>query len=105
MYRYDEFDAQIVKERVDQFRSQVERRLSGDILEDEFPQRPKKYYVNNVAVSVAVERVQYYGADGRLITEALKDYSKKNIHQEFSSLDAFLQKWNTTEKKEELMRS
>ena len=36
MYRYDEFDAQIVKERVDQFRGQVERRLSGEILEDEF---------------------------------------------------------------------
>ena len=36
MYRYDQFDAQIVKERVDQFRGQVERRLSGDILEDEF---------------------------------------------------------------------
>ncbi|MEO0550226.1 MAG: nitrite/sulfite reductase [Pseudomonadota bacterium] len=36
MYRYDQFDAQIVKDRVDQFRSQVERRLSGDILEDEF---------------------------------------------------------------------
>ncbi len=36
MYRYDQFDAQIVKERVDQFRGQVARRLSGDILEDEF---------------------------------------------------------------------
>lgn len=36
MYRYDQFDAQIVKDRVDQFRSQVDRRLSGDILEDEF---------------------------------------------------------------------
>ncbi|MDG1827164.1 MAG: nitrite/sulfite reductase [Henriciella sp.] len=36
MYRYDQFDAQIVNDRVDQFRSQVDRRLSGDILEDEF---------------------------------------------------------------------
>jgi sulfite reductase (NADPH) hemoprotein beta-component len=36
MYRYDQFDAQIVRDRVDQFRSQVDRRLSGDILEDEF---------------------------------------------------------------------
>lgn len=36
MYRYDQFDAQIVKDRVDQFRGQVARRLSGDILEDEF---------------------------------------------------------------------
>ena len=29
MYRYDEFDATLVKERVDQFRNQVERRLTG----------------------------------------------------------------------------
>ncbi len=36
MYRYDEFDAAIVAERVAQFRGQVERRLSGDLKEDEF---------------------------------------------------------------------
>ncbi len=36
MYRYDEFDATIVKERVDQFRGQVARRLAGELTEDEF---------------------------------------------------------------------
>jgi len=36
MYRYDEFDRQIVKERVAQFRGQVERRLAGRLTEDEF---------------------------------------------------------------------
>ncbi len=36
MYRYDEFDHQFVRERVAQFRSQVERRLSGALNEDEF---------------------------------------------------------------------
>ena len=36
MYRYDEFDAQIVRERVEQFRGQVARRLAGDLSEDEF---------------------------------------------------------------------
>ncbi|MBS0275533.1 MAG: nitrite/sulfite reductase [Proteobacteria bacterium] len=36
MYRYDEFDAQFVKERVSQFRYQVERRLAGELTEDEF---------------------------------------------------------------------
>ncbi len=36
MYRYDEFDAAIVRERVEQFRGQVERRLSGELAEDEF---------------------------------------------------------------------
>ena len=64
----------------------------------------KKYYVNQIEVSVVNERVQYYGKDGKLITESLKDYSKKNIKEEFSSLDDFIQKWNTTEKKEELIQ-
>jgi sulfite reductase (NADPH) hemoprotein beta-component len=36
MYRYDEFDAQFVAERVAQFRGQVERRLAGELTEDEF---------------------------------------------------------------------
>ena len=36
MYRYDEFDAQFVRERVEQFRYQVERRLAGELTEEEF---------------------------------------------------------------------
>jgi sulfite reductase (NADPH) hemoprotein beta-component len=36
MYRYDQYDHQIVKERVAQFRNQVARRLSGELTEDEF---------------------------------------------------------------------
>jgi sulfite reductase (NADPH) hemoprotein beta-component len=36
MYRYDEFDARFVAERTEQFRFQVERRLRGELTEDEF---------------------------------------------------------------------
>ncbi len=36
MYRYDEFDATFVSERVDQFRGQVERRVKGDLTEEQF---------------------------------------------------------------------
>jgi sulfite reductase (NADPH) hemoprotein beta-component len=36
MYRYDEFDAQFVTDRVNQFAGQVERRLSGELTEDQF---------------------------------------------------------------------
>lgn len=64
----------------------------------------KKYYVNEVQVTVINERVQYYGKDGKLITESLKDYSKKNLEKEFSSLDDFIQKWTESEKKEELIK-
>jgi sulfite reductase (NADPH) hemoprotein beta-component len=36
MYRYDEFDTEFVQERVAQFRGQVDRRLSGELTEDQF---------------------------------------------------------------------
>ncbi|MCX5478767.1 nitrite/sulfite reductase [Kaistia geumhonensis] len=36
MYRYDEFDQDFVTDRVAQFRDQVNRRLSGDLTEDQF---------------------------------------------------------------------
>ncbi|WP_086996388.1 nitrite/sulfite reductase [Rhizobium sullae] len=36
MYRYDEFDHAFVAERVEQFRDQVQRRLSGELAEDAF---------------------------------------------------------------------
>jgi sulfite reductase (NADPH) hemoprotein beta-component len=36
MYVYDEFDRTLVAERVSEFRGQVERRLSGELTEDEF---------------------------------------------------------------------
>ena len=36
MYRYDEFDETLVRERVEQFRGQVARRIDGSLSEDEF---------------------------------------------------------------------
>jgi len=36
MYRYDEFDQQLLVERVAEFRDQVRRRLSGELTEEEF---------------------------------------------------------------------
>ena len=36
MYRYDEFDQDFVTDRVAQFRDQVNRRLSGELTEDQF---------------------------------------------------------------------
>ncbi|MDX2235927.1 MAG: nitrite/sulfite reductase [Hyphomonadaceae bacterium] len=36
MYRYDEFDAAIVADRIAEFRDQVARRLSGELTEDQF---------------------------------------------------------------------
>lgn len=69
----------------------------------EIDEQPRKYYVKNADVCVLNERVQYYDQDGKLITESLKDYSRKNILKEYDNLDAFLIKWNSELKKEAII--
>jgi len=62
-------------------------------------ERRGKIRVDGIDVTIINERVQYLDADGRLITESLKDYTKKNINKSFTSLDDFLIKWNNADKK------
>jgi len=69
------------------------------------PKNPNlKYYVDDVPVRVINERVQYYDTNGKLITESIRDYSKRNIRQRFASLDEFLTVWTTAEKKQAIVR-
>ena len=65
---------------------------------------PAKYYVNDVSVKVIHERVYYYDRDGKLITESLRAYTKKNIKNEFKTLDEFLTRWNEAERKEAIIK-
>jgi type I restriction enzyme R subunit len=58
----------------------------------------KKYRVRGVTVEIINERVQYYDKDGKLITESIKDYSKRNILSQYATLDEFLHAWTTVEK-------
>ena len=72
--------------------------------DEEFDKDKKhKYRIKDVEVSIISERVQYYDKDGKLITESLKDYSKKNILEEFADLDTFLNRWNSGEKREAII--
>lgn len=73
----------------------------GDTIESE---GRAKYYVGDVEVRVTSERVQYYGPEGKLITESLKDYSRKAVLKDFASLDDFLRRWNTTEAKAAIIK-
>lgn len=61
---------------------------------------PRKYYVDDVEVTVATERVQYLDEHGKLITESLKDYTRKTVRQAYTSLNAFLNAWNDAERKQ-----
>ena len=62
-----------------------------------------KYTVDDVEVTVVTERVQYLDADGRLITESLRDYTRKNILNAYASLDDFLNAWNEAERKQVIL--
>ena len=63
-----------------------------------------KYYVNDVEVSVAAKRVQYLDTEGKLITESLKDYTRKNVLKEYASLDDFLKYWSAGEQKQIILQ-
>lgn len=62
-----------------------------------------KYVVGDVDVSVIAERVQYLGPDGKLITESLKDYTRKRVLEQFASLDEFLRRWTEAERKQTII--
>ncbi len=62
-----------------------------------------KIYVAGVDVSILNERVQHLDANGKLIIESLKDYTKKGLLREFRSLDDFLARWNQSDKKKTII--
>ena len=60
--------------------------------------------VANEGAAIVRERVQYNGPGGRLITESIKDFTRKTVLQEFASLNVFLKKWSEAEQKQEILR-
>ena len=71
----------------------------------ETPPPPRqKIYVNGVDVSVLVSRELYFDQHGRPITVSLKDHTKEIIKGQFASLDDFLNRWNTTDRKEAIIK-
>jgi type I restriction enzyme R subunit len=72
----------------------------GPGLKVEEPEGIYKPRVSGVPVKIIAERVQYLSEDGQLITESYRNYSRKKIRSEFSSLDDFLRAWNDAKKKQ-----
>lgn len=63
----------------------------------------QRYRIHDVGVHILRERVQYYDQGGKLITESLTDYTRRNIQKEYATLETFLQRWNAEEKKEAIV--
>lgn len=66
-------------------------------------ERRKKYYIHNVEVSVLKQRVQYIDKDGKLITESLTDYTRRNVLDHYMTLENFLAVWNSAKRKQGIL--
>lgn len=64
--------------------------------------RPK-VYIDGVGADIVAERVEYLDENGKLVTESLRDYTRKAMRRRFSSLDDFLRRWKQTERKNALI--
>ncbi|SJM37943.1 Type-1 restriction enzyme R protein [Psychrobacter pasteurii] len=60
----------------------------------------KKYHVQGIPVQIIAQRIQYYDADGKLVTESFKDYTRKTFTKQFASMDDFIKRWNEADRKQ-----
>ncbi len=65
--------------------------------------RRGKIYVDGVSARIIAERVEYVDEDGRLVTESLRDFSRKALRKRFASLDSFLTRWSAASRKEAIL--
>lgn len=63
----------------------------------------KKIYIKGVDVSILNETIKYYDADGKLITESIMEYSKKNLKRLYENHDGFEQEWFRADSKKEFL--
>lgn len=71
--------------------------------DDDEDNRFIKFHISGVIVKKLNERVQYYDSDGKLVTESFKDYTRKTVIKEFSTLNDFIKKWNASERKQAII--
>ncbi|SEO09504.1 type I restriction enzyme, R subunit [Pseudorhodobacter antarcticus] len=60
----------------------------------------RKVYIDGVGALIVAERIEYLDENGKLVTESLRDYTRKALQKQFTSLDAFLKRWNGEQRKE-----
>lgn len=91
----------------------IEEKVEEDILvsklfdhwgdDAKLAERPPVYTVSSVPYAVIKEKVQYLGADGKLITQSLQDFTKKNILDHYPTLDDFFNAWQESDRRQALI--
>ena len=63
----------------------------------------RKVYVDGVGATIVAERVEYLDENGKLVTESLRDFTKRALRKRFASLDDFLRRWESTRRKQAII--
>jgi type I restriction enzyme R subunit len=63
----------------------------------------RKIYVDGVSVKIVAQRVEYLDEYGKLVTESLRDFTKSHLKKHFASLDDFLTRWRSAERKQAII--
>jgi len=74
--------------------------VKPDITISTDPEKRRKVYVDGVRATIVAERVEYLDENGKLITESLRDFTKKALRRRFVSLEQFLKRWTAAERKQ-----
>lgn len=73
---------------------------SGEPVKQE---RRGKYYINNVEISVTKQWVQYINKDGKLITESITDFTRRNMRGKYATLNDFFAAWDNAARKQAIL--
>jgi len=85
---------------------ELEPQLDGETPDVTLPpggEGRRKIYVDGVAAAIVAERVEYLDESGKLVTESLRDFTRRALKKRFASLDDFLQRWYAAERKQAIV--
>ncbi|RWB84130.1 MAG: DEAD/DEAH box helicase [Mesorhizobium sp.] len=63
----------------------------------------RKIYVDGVGARIVAERVEYLDENGKLVTESLRGFTKTALKRRFATLDDFLKRWKSAERKQAII--
>ena len=62
-----------------------------------------KVYIDGVAATILLQRIEYLDEHGKLVTESLRDFTRKALKKRFAGLDDFLKRWKAAERKQAII--
>jgi type I restriction enzyme R subunit len=78
--------------------------VNPSVVEEPPPRQARMtVYVDGVGATIVAERVEYLDENGKLVTETLRDFTKKALKKRFASLDEFLRRWKAAERKQAIV--